>query len=91
MIIVELSDDGARERRYSDKNVYLLQVETGILYEEAVDVIHCRYTYEESDVPIGSIQYGSKTETSRDLTDEETEIYEKWLESESIETGVKLF
>jgi hypothetical protein len=30
------------------------QIETGILYEDAVDVIPCRYTYEESDVPIES-------------------------------------
>ncbi len=52
MIIVELVDNDTRERRYSDKSVKLLQVETGILYEDAVDVIPCRYTYEESDVPI---------------------------------------
>lgn len=52
MIIVELVDDDTRERRYSDKNVMLRQVETGILYEDAVDVIPCKYTYEESDVPI---------------------------------------
>lgn len=52
MIIVELVDNDTRERRYSDKNVKLLQVETGILYEDAVDVIPCKYTYEESDVPI---------------------------------------
>ena len=55
MIIVELVDDDTRERRYSDKNVMLRQVETGILYEDAVDVIPCRYTYEESDVPIESV------------------------------------
>lgn len=54
MIIVVLVDNDTRERRYSDKNVKLLQVETGILYEDAVDVIPCRYTYEESDVPIES-------------------------------------
>ena len=52
MIIVELVDDDTRERRYSDKNVMLRQVETGILYEDAVDVIPCKYTYEESDVLI---------------------------------------
>ena len=52
MIIVELVEDNTRERRYSDKNVMLRQVETGILYEDAVDVIPCKYTYEESDVPI---------------------------------------
>ena len=55
MIIVEKVDNDTRERRYSDKNVMLRQVETGILYEDAVDVIPCRYTYEESDVPIESI------------------------------------
>ena len=55
MIIVELVDDDTRERRYSDQNVKLLQVETGILYEDAVDVIPCKYTYEESDVPIESV------------------------------------
>ena len=34
---------------------------------------------------------GSETETLRDLTDEELEIYNNQLDSESIETGVKLF
>lgn len=58
MIIVELVDNDTRERRYSDKNVKLLQVETGVLYEDAVDIIPCRYTYEESDVPIESIDDG---------------------------------
>lgn len=52
MIIVELVDDGTRERRYSDENVMIRQIETGALYEDAVDVIPCRYTYEETDVPI---------------------------------------
>lgn len=58
MIIVELVDNDTRERRYSDKNVKLLQVETDVLYEDAVDIIPCRYTYEESDVPIESIDDG---------------------------------
>jgi hypothetical protein len=30
----------------------LRQVETDILYDDAVDVIPCRYTYEETDVPV---------------------------------------
>lgn len=55
MIIIELVDNDTRERRYSDKNVKLLQVETGILYEDAVDVIPCRYTYKESDEPIEDV------------------------------------
>lgn len=50
MIIVE--QIGARERRYSDQNVKLRQVETGNLYEDAVDIVPCPYTYEETDIPI---------------------------------------
>lgn len=52
MIIVELVDNDTRERRYSDKQVKLLQRETGNLYDDAVDVIPCTYTYEETDEPI---------------------------------------
>ena len=50
MIIVEILE--TRERRYSDQGVYIRQVETGALYEDAVDVIPCNYTYEETDIPI---------------------------------------
>ena len=52
MIIVELVDDDTRERRYSDKKMKLRQIETQVLYDDAVDVIPCRYTYEETDIPI---------------------------------------
>lgn len=34
---------------YSDKQMYILQVETGSKYDEAYDVIPCRYTYEETE------------------------------------------
>ena len=56
MIFVE--NLGAREdgvilyRRYSDKGVMLLQVETGIMYEDPVDVEDAPYTYEETDILI---------------------------------------
>lgn len=36
-------------RHYSDKGVKLKQVETGIVYDEAVDLIPCEFTYEETD------------------------------------------
>lgn len=36
----------------SDAGMYIRQKETGILYEEAIDVIPCRYTYEETDTYI---------------------------------------
>ena len=55
MIIVEKVDNETRERRYSDQNVMIRQIETSALYEDAVDVIPCKYTYEETDVPIESV------------------------------------
>lgn len=60
MIIIELVDEGTRERRYSDKNVKLRQIETDNIYEDAVDVIPCRYTYEETDIPIEAIEISEK-------------------------------
>ena len=38
-------------RHYSDCGMKLLQVETGIVYAEAIDLIPCRFTYEETNVP----------------------------------------
>ncbi len=35
-------------RHYSTKGKNLLQVETGIVYGEAVDVVPCKYTYKET-------------------------------------------
>ena len=32
---------------YSDNNKYILQVETNVEYNEAYDVIPCKYTYTE--------------------------------------------
>ena len=33
---------------YSDSNKYILQVETNVKYDEAYDVIPCKYTYKET-------------------------------------------
>lgn len=51
MIIEEYIDEGTRVRHYSDSGVKILQVETGIVYEDAVDVVPCRYSYEETEDP----------------------------------------
>lgn len=37
-------------RHYSDEGKKIRQIETGILYDEAVDVVPCRFTYEETDI-----------------------------------------
>ena len=51
MIKTELLQEGTLIRHYSDLGMKLLQVETGVEYDEAVDVIPCRYTYAETDTP----------------------------------------
>ena len=33
---------------YSDNNKYILQVETNVKYDEAYDIIPCKYTYKET-------------------------------------------
>ena len=37
---------------YSDNNKYILQVETNAKYNEAYDIIPCRYTYKETNEEI---------------------------------------
>lgn len=37
----------------SDSGYRIKQVETGIVYDEAIDVYPCRYTYEETDELMG--------------------------------------
>ena len=39
-------------KHYSDSGFKIRQIETGFLYDEANDIVPCRYTYEESDIPI---------------------------------------
>lgn len=52
MIKTELLKDGTLIRHYSDSGMKLLQVETGIAYDEAIDVVPCQYTYEETETPV---------------------------------------
>ena len=52
MVRTELLNDGKLIRHYSDENKMILQLETGDLYGEAVDIVPCRYTYTETDIPI---------------------------------------
>ena len=51
MIKTEIMEDG-RIRHYSDLNMKIKQIETNLLYEDAVDVQPCPYTYEETDISI---------------------------------------
>lgn len=56
MIKTELLKDGKLIRHYSDMDMKLIQVETGMVYDEAIDIVPCRYTYEETDEPIVQVE-----------------------------------
>ena len=48
----EYVENGERIRHYSDRDFKIRQIETGVIYDDAVDVLPCRYTYEETNEPI---------------------------------------
>lgn len=48
-MIVKEYINGRLIKHSSDNGFYIKQIETGIEYAEAIDVIPCRYTYEETD------------------------------------------
>ena len=54
MIIQKEVNLGSRTllHTYSDSNKYILQVETNTKYDEANDVIPCKYTYIETEKEI---------------------------------------
>lgn len=39
-------------RNYSDENFKIKQIQTDILYDEAIDIEGSIYTYEETNIPI---------------------------------------
>lgn len=49
MIVTEYLNNSTLVRHYSDKDYLLLQNETGVKYNEAIDIVPCRYTYAETD------------------------------------------
>lgn len=56
MIKTEIVEINGRNlmKSYSDKCFKILQNETGIIYESAVDVENAPFTYSETDTPIES-------------------------------------
>lgn len=48
MIVAEQMETN-RIRQYSDSGFRILQNETGIVYDDAVDVLPCKYTYSETE------------------------------------------
>ena len=49
-------------RHYSDEGKKIRQIETGILYDEAVDIVPCRFTYEETDIDAEIINEATETD-----------------------------
>lgn len=54
MIVQKEVNIGSRTllHTYSDSNKYILQVQTNTKYDEAYDVIPCKYTYIETEEEI---------------------------------------
>ena len=50
MLRTEVLND--RTHNFSDAGYKIRQIETGVLYDDALDIVPCPYTYEETDVPI---------------------------------------
>lgn len=59
--------DGSLIYQYSDSGKTLLQIETGVEYDEAIDVVPCKYTYEETnndvDITATELDYRNALET----------------------------
>ena len=50
MIQSEIIND--RVHHWSDAGMKIRQIETGVVYDDAIDINPCPYTYEETDEPI---------------------------------------
>ena len=55
MIVEEFIED-SRVHHYSDVGLKIRQIETDVIYDDAVDVVPCIYTYEETDIPIEPLE-----------------------------------
>lgn len=67
MVKAELINNDTLVRHYSDAGVMLLQNETGIMYEEAIDVIPCAYTYTETDQLVDTGDYVEESDHEDDV------------------------
>ena len=54
MITTKIITIGSRQFQRTTSDTYKIrQIETGNIYEDAIDIMPCAYTYEETDVPRG--------------------------------------
>lgn len=52
MLITEIIEDGKFVHNYSDTGMKIRQVDTGDLYDDAIDMNPSPHVYEETDEPI---------------------------------------
>ena len=68
----ETREDGVNlYRTYSDQGFMIRQIETGILYSEAIDVEDAQFTYEETDELIESEGHTKPTLAPDEISPEE--------------------
>lgn len=48
-------------RTYSDSGLKIIQVETGIVFDDAVDLYPCKYTYIEEVPEDEQVDYGNES------------------------------
>ena len=51
-------------KTYSDSNKFIKQVQTGVMYAEAIDLASSTYTYEETNVEI-PVSVSNKTDKNK--------------------------
>lgn len=51
MILTELVPTNCI-RHYSDQGIKIRQIETDTLWDDAIDILPCAFTYEETDIPV---------------------------------------
>lgn len=59
--------DGSLIYQYSDSGKTLLQIETGVEYDEAIDVVPCKYTYEETENAIAEGEIATEADYHKAL------------------------
>ncbi len=70
MIVEEILENNL-VRHYSDLNMKIRQVETNSIYNEAIDIVPCPYTYVETEEPISHSDNPFSEEIARILMGEE--------------------
>lgn len=51
-MMIQTEQVGDRIHTYSDAGFKILQNETGVVYEDAMDILTSGYTYTETDIPV---------------------------------------